>query len=129
MMAMGVRLRFATLALLASTLLCLGVGVAQAQQASPHELVWAHAKPSEITGFVVFLSSVEGSVDDARRVQVGLPETLQSSGMQFYSAIVSASVDEFVAVAAIDRQGQMSELSAWSGMPPSTPGKPFLIVP
>jgi len=86
-----------------------------------HEVTWAH--------FVIFISPVAGSVDEARQVDVGKPGGSGSGSAQFFSALVSVGVGDFVAVAAVGRNGLLSDLSGWSPAQPSQPGQPLVVEP
>jgi len=100
---------------------------AQAQMAL-HEITWAHASPNEVVRFVVFVSRTSGDRAGARQINVGKPANPRIEGANsVYSAIVSVDLLEYVAVAAVALDGTLSPLSAWSGLPPSTPGQPFYI--
>jgi hypothetical protein len=90
-----------------------------------HQISWTHTSPSEIRRFVILISPVEGSVADARQVDVGIPESQALGFTNLYSATVSFSSDEFLAVAAIGRNGLMSVPSDWMGVKPSRPGQPL----
>ncbi len=93
-----------------------------------HEITWAHNAAAEVQNFVVFVSAVQGDQANSRQISVGKPASQSDSGsLQTLSAIVSVELDEYVAVAALALDGSLSELSRWSGMPPSRPGQPFLI--
>lgn len=107
--------------------LVLGAASAGAQEQRLHQITWGHPAPGEVSRFVVLISPVDGSVADARQVEVGLPAGENIGSMTIYSAMVSFTADEFLAVAAIGRNGLMSVPSDWSGMPPSRPGQPMLV--
>ncbi|MEE8166610.1 MAG: hypothetical protein V3T64_13660 [Myxococcota bacterium] len=93
-----------------------------------HEITWAHNAAAEVQNFVVFVSAVQGDQANSRQIYVGKPASQSNSGsLQTFSAIVSVELDEYVAVAALALDGSLSELSRWSGLPPSQPGQPFLI--
>lgn len=93
-----------------------------------HEISWAHNAANEVQNFVVFVSAVKGDHANSRQINVGKPPNHSvSSLIQMFSAIVSVELDEYVAVAAVSRDGRLSELSAWSAIPPSQPGQPLLI--
>ena len=94
-----------------------------------HEVTWIHESPSEVRSFVIFVSPVAGSVDDARRVDVGKPGGSGSDSAQFFSALVPVGVGEFVAIAAVGRNGLLSDLSGWSPAQPSQPGQPLVVDP
>jgi len=123
-------LRIATFAsVLALAALLFGASTAAAQAERLHQINWAHANPADVSRFVVLISPVEGSLADARQVDVGLPASEPIGSMSLYSAMVSFSADEYLAVAAIGHNGLMSVPSDWSGMPPSRPGQPLLVEP
>ena len=94
-----------------------------------HEVTWAHSSPSDVRSFVIFVSPVAGSVDEARQVNVGKPGGSGSGSAQFFSALVSVGVGDFVAVAAVGRNGLLSDLSGWSPAQPSQPGQPLVVEP
>jgi len=94
-----------------------------------HEVTWAHLSPSDVRSFVIFISPVAGSVDEARQVDVGKPGGSGSGSAQFFSALVSVGVGDFVAVAAVGRNGLLSDLSGWSPAQPSQPGQPLVVEP
>lgn len=102
---------------------------ARAQAATTHEVTWAYANHADVARFVVFVSSVDGDQSGARQINVGKPPGQLHAGalLQYFSAIVSVSVDEFVAVGAVGHDGSLSTLSGWSPLPPSPPGQPLLI--
>lgn len=105
----------------------LGLPAPGQAQTIMHELTWAHAQPNGVQRFVVFVSPVAGDRAQARQIDVGKPPGEPNSGAIWYSAVISAERDEFVAVAAMASDGSLSGLSRWSGLPPSPPGQPLLI--
>lgn len=109
--------------------LFLGAASADAQEQRLHQITWAHPAGGEVSRFVILISPVDGSVDDARLVEVGKPAAQPFGSMSVFSAMVSFSATEFLAVAAVGHNGMMSLPSEWSGMPPSRPGQPFLVGP
>ena len=110
---------------------CLTFLAASAAGAEPssHEIIWAHPDGNAVKRFVVFVSSVKGDADRARRVDVGKPEGHLSGTVEFFSALVTLDSDEFVAIAAVGYDGRMGALSGWSGVRPSRPGQPIVITP
>jgi hypothetical protein len=78
---------------------------------------------------VVLLSPEEGSLVNARRVDVGLPPAQSVPGLSTYAAMVAFDPNEYLVVAAIGHDGQMSLPSGWGGMPLSRPGQPLLAEP
>ncbi len=90
-----------------------------------HQVNWTHNAPGEVRNFVILISPVEGSIAEARQVDVGVPEAQLLGFTNLYTAMVSFAPDEYLAVAAVGRNGLMSVPSAWSGMPPSRPGQPL----
>ena len=95
-----------------------------------HEVTWAHNAAGDVQNFVVFVSTVKGDQANARQINVGKPTGQTNAGsLEMFSAIVAVELDEYLAVAAIALDGSLSELSAWSGVPPSPPGQPLLMVP
>lgn len=102
-------------------------GSAAAQEQRLHQVNWAHPTPSEVSRFVILISPVEGSLAQARQVDVGKPEPQPIGSLTLFSAMVSFAEDEYLAVAAVGHTGLMSVPSDWSGMPPSRPGQPLPI--
>ena len=95
-----------------------------------HEVTWGHPSSNSVQSFILFISPEIGSVELARQVDVGVPVGQSFGGtLVLYSAIIATDPDEFIAVAAVGRNGQMSELSAWGQVQPSQPGQPVLVVP
>jgi hypothetical protein len=94
-----------------------------------HEITWLHESPNDVGSFVLFVSPVSGSMAEARQIDVGKPGGSGSGSAQFFSALVPIASDEFVAVAAIGRNGLLSSLSAWSRPQPSQPGQPLVVQP
>ncbi len=118
------------LALVCAVFCCALFGAFAAQaQARSHEVTWAHHDPSGVSRFVILISPVEGSLSQARQVDVGRPVLQAQGSTNFYSAVVDFEPDEFLAVAAVGHDGRMSMPSEWSGMPPTTPGQPTLAQP
>jgi hypothetical protein len=105
-----------------------GFATAAQAQAKLHEVVWAHGTPENVARFVVFVASSEGDQAGARQVNVGKPANpTPTPNGYLYSAVVSAELNEYIAVAAVAYDGSLSELSDWSGLPPTKPGQPFYI--
>jgi hypothetical protein len=100
-----------------------------ADEGPVHEITWVHASPGEVRSFVVFVSPVDGSVAEARQINVGKPGGTRSGSVQVYSALVPVGVGEFVAVAALGRNDLLSGLSEWSPAQPSRPGQPLIVEP
>lgn len=100
-----------------------------AEENTTHEVTWLHESPAEVTSFVLFVSPVAGSMSSARQINVGKPGGSGSGAAKFYSAFVPMDANDFVAVAAIGRNGLLSELSAWSRPQPSQPGQPLIVQP
>ena len=94
-----------------------------------HEVTWVHESPSEVRSFVIFVSPVAGSVGDAQQIDVGKPGGSGSGSAQFFSALVLVGDGDFVAVAAVGRNGLLSDLSGWSPAQPSQPGQPLVVEP
>ena len=90
-----------------------------------HQINWTHNAPASVRNFVILISPVEGSVAAARQIDVGVPEAQPLGFTNLYSATVAFAPDEYLAVAAVGRNGLMSAPSVWSGMPPSRPGQPL----
>lgn len=103
-------------------------GQAAAQQRT-HQVSWGHPAPNEVSHFVVLVSPVEGAVPATREINVGMPEAQLVGALSLFSALISFEQDEFLAIAAIGHDGQMSTASNWSGMPLSRPGQPLLVEP
>lgn len=118
----GLRLVMAAVVTLGSLLLASSPAFAQERL---FQINWAHNAPAEVRNFVILISPVEGSVEQARQVDVGLPEAQPVGSTNIYAATVSFAPDEYLAVAAVGRNGLMSVPSEWSGMPPSRPGQPL----
>ena len=106
----------------------LGAGPARAGD-DLHEITWGHQTPDGVRSFVLYVSPQEGALELARRIEVGKPTGENIGFMQLYSALVPMASDEFVAVAAIGRNGLPSPLSAWSQAKPSQPGQPVVVEP
>ena len=111
-----------------STLLAAGISNS-ADGNTPHEVTWVHDSPSEVNSFVIFVSAVEGSTAAARQINVGKPGGSGACSAQFYSAFVPIGADDYVAVAAVGRNGLLSDLSDWSQPQPSQPGQPLVVQP
>ncbi len=94
-----------------------------------HEITWIHESPSDVQRFVIFLSHNSGSVAEARQIDVGKPGGSNSNTAQFFSALVLVGLDEYVAIAAIGRNGLQSVLSEWRQPQPTQPGQPLVIEP
>jgi hypothetical protein len=94
-----------------------------------HEVTWLHESPAEVTSFLIFVSPVAGSTSSTRQINVGKPGGSGSGTAQLFSALVPMDANDFVAVAAIGRNGLLSDLSAWSRPQPSQPGQPLLVQP
>lgn len=92
-----------------------------------HEVTWAHGAASQVRHFVIFVSEVDGDIDIARAIDVGKPIGRASGTIQFFSAIIPAEFDDYVAIAAVAADGSLSPLSAWTGLPPSQPGQPVVV--
>lgn len=103
-------------------------GQADAQQRT-HQVSWGHPAPSEVSHFVVLVSPVDEVVSATREINVGMPEAQPVGALSLFSALISFEQDEFLAIAAIGHDGQMSTASNWSGMPLSRPGQPLLVAP
>ncbi len=94
-----------------------------------HEVSWGHANANSVERFVVFVSPERGALELARQIDVGKPAGQKLGTMRLYSAIIEVATEEFVAVAAIGRNGMQSAVSAWGKIQPSQPGQPFLVEP
>ncbi|GEM_PF-2409807 len=111
---------------LCAVLLFLTANVVQAQERA-HQITWSHASPSAVRNFVVLISPEEGNASLARQVDVGKPTGTDIGASSLYTALVSFGSNEFLAVAAVGHDGQMSLPSSWGAMPPTRPGQPNLI--
>jgi hypothetical protein len=94
-----------------------------------HEVTWVHESPNEVKSFVLFVSPVSGSMADARQINVGKPGGSGSGAPKTFSAWEAISSDDYVAVAAIGRNGLLSALSNWQRPQPSQPGQPLVVQP
>ncbi|HEB88401.1 MAG TPA: hypothetical protein ENI85_02425 [Deltaproteobacteria bacterium] len=110
-------------------LLILGLGRSAHADEDVHEIVWGHQRPDSVRAFVLYVAPQPGAVAQARRVEVGRPSGEDIGYMQLYSAFVSIGPEEYVAVAAIGRNGLMSPLSSWRQAKPSQPGQPVVVEP
>lgn len=93
------------------------------------EVSWFHPNPDQVRGFILFVSSQDGSRESARQIDVGKPAGETTENGQFFSAMVEMTVEEYVAVSAIGRNGLESGLSAWARPEPSRPGQPLVVEP
>ena len=109
-----------------AVLLFLAASVVQAQERA-HQITWSHASPSDVRNFVVLISPEEGNASLAREVDVGKPTGTDVGASSLYTALVGFSPNEFLAVAAVGHDEQMSLPSGWGAMPPTRPGQPNLI--
>ena len=103
------------------------VGHAQeaAQEAErAHQITWAHPAAADVRNFVVLISPEEGNASLARTVDLGKPTATRAGPQSIFTALVSFRADEYLAVAAIGYDGQMSVPSGWGAMPPTRPGQP-----
>ena len=95
-----------------------------------HEVSWLHESPAEVSSFVLFVSPEQGLTSTTRRFDdIGKPGDSDSGTPQVFSAMVPIGTDDFVAVAAIGRNGLLSALSVWSRPQPSQPGQPLIVQP
>lgn len=118
-----VRVRRSALALLIATASLLAATSAMAQQRT-HQINWGHTEPESVSHFVVLIADEEGDVAGARQIPVGKPQATPTGAFFLYSALVAFEPDEFLAVAAVGFDGQMSVPSDWGAMPPTRPGQP-----
>ncbi len=102
---------------------------AQEVEVRSHQISWSHASPSSVSHFVVLLSTTEGDLSSAREVPVGMPASQTYGNIHVFSAQVAFAENEFLSVAAVGHDGQMSTPSDWGGMPPTRPGQPLLVTP
>jgi len=93
------------------------------------EVSWFHPNPDEVRGFILFVSTEDGSREAARQIDVGKPSGETTENGQFFSAMVEMTVEEYVAISAIGRNGLESGLSAWARPEPSRPGQPLVVEP
>ena len=75
----------------------------------------------------MLISPEEGNASLAREVDVGKPTGTDVGASSLYTALVGFSPNEFLAVAAVGHDEQMSLPSGWGAMPPTRPGQPNLI--
>ena len=94
-----------------------------------HEVSWGHPSPSSVRTFIVYIAPESGAIELARQVDVGIPEGQPLGSLRVFTAIVSSDEDEFIAVAALGRNGLLSPLSAWNRVQPTQPGQPTLVEP
>lgn len=109
-----------------AVLLFLAASVVQAQERA-RQITWAHASPSDVRNFVVLISPEEGNASLAREVDVGKPTGTDVGASSLSSALVSFGSNDFLAVAAVGHDGQVSLASGWGAMPLMRPGQPNLI--
>ena len=93
-----------------------------------HEVSWGHGTPNSVQSFIIYISPESGALDQARQVDVGLPAGQDLGQLHLYTAIVESDEDEFIAVAALGRNGLLSPLSGWGRVQPTQPGQPVLVV-
>jgi len=104
-------------------------GLAAAGEVRLHEVTWAHQSPTDVSRFIVFVSSERGNPGGARQVEVGMPAGSSSGSFQFYSAILPIGPEEYVAIGAVGQNGVLGGLSGWSAVPPTRPGQPLVVEP
>ena len=98
-------------------------------QESVHQITWAHTAPETVSRFVILIASEDGDVAGARQVDVGIPAPDRIGETSIYSATISFTPQDRLAIAAVGLDGQMSIPSDWAGMPPTRPGRPMLVNP
>lgn len=101
----------------------------QAADEALHEITWLHSSPSLVQGFVIFVSPVDGSIESARRLEVGKPRVNRVGTSEMYSTIVDIHPTEYLAIGAVGYNGALSGLSSWRSAPPSRPGQPLVVEP
>jgi len=94
-----------------------------------HEVSWGHPSPNSVRSFIVYIAPESGAIELARQVDVGIPAGQTLGSLRIYSAIVSSEESEYIAVAALGRNGLLSPLSAWGRVQPTQPGQPTLVQP
>jgi len=94
-----------------------------------HEVTWGHVSPSSVRSFIIYISPESGALELARQVDVGVPDGEALGSFNLYRAIVPSEQDEFIAVAALGRNGLLSPLSAWGRVQPTQPGQPVIVEP
>ncbi len=94
-----------------------------------HEISWGHPSPSSVRSFIVYIAPESGAIELARQVDVGIPAGQSLGALRLYTAIVSSDEDEYIAVAALGRNGLLSPLSEWGRVQPTQPGQPTLVQP
>jgi hypothetical protein len=94
-----------------------------------HEVSWGHPSPSSVRSFIVYIAPESGAIELARQVDVGVPAGQTLGSLRLYTAIVSSEEDEYIAVAALGRNGLLSPLSSWGRVQPTQPGQPKLVQP
>ena len=128
------RERGGKLSMLAAVLLVFGGAIFGAAstasaQARMHQITWAHATPGAVQRFVVLISPTEGDIASARQIDLGMPQAESAGSLSVFSAMVSLTDNEFLSVAAVGHNGQMSIPSDWTLSPPTRPGQPLLVEP
>ena len=94
-----------------------------------HEVSWGHPSPNSVQSFIVYIAPEDGAIELARQINVGVPAGQTLGSLRLYTAIVSSEDDEYIAVAALGRNGLLSPLSAWGRVQPTQPGQPTLVEP
>jgi len=117
--------RSALVATLAVLAMLVGASVASADPVS-HQITWGHSSPGTVDYFVVMISDTEGGDGNVRQVDVGKPAGQPVGPMTLFSAVVAFEAREFISVAAMGFNGELSAPSDWSAMPPTVPGQPRL---
>ena len=93
------------------------------------EITWGHSTPERVSRFIVMVSPTGVTTPETRWIEVGKPAGSSSDSMEFYTALIPVSSDEYISIGAIGTNGLMSSLTPWSPVPPSRPGQPLVIEP
>jgi hypothetical protein len=103
---------------LSMLLLLLPAGISySADEDITAKITWFHGSPADVTSFVIFVSPEPGLTSSTWQENVGKPSKPGDTGSgtpRNFVALVTIDVNDFVAVAAIGRNGILSELSVWS---------------
>lgn len=114
--------------LLTTLLMATAPNTASAQERM-HQITLAHASPASVSHFAVLISDTDGVAVGARQVDVGMPQASPTGSLSIFTAVGSFSDSEYLAVAAVGHNGQISLPSDWAGSPPTRPGQPLLVTP
>ena len=117
----------AAFGLLFTSLLMAAIPNTASAQERMHQITWAHASPGSVSHFVVLVSDTDGVATGALQVDVGMPQASTAGSLSGFSAVVSFTDSQYLAVAAVGHNGQISLPSDWTGSPPTRPGQPLLV--